>query len=84
MVGWLRRVNMVVVVLELGERQQVVLVLVLLLLLILLLLDEVMGVVETLVRVCRIGGDGVQHLALYSLARLAAADDRDDEMEPWN
>jgi hypothetical protein len=35
--------------------------------LLLLLLDEVV-VVETLVRVCRVGGGGMEHLALYSLA----------------
>ena len=98
-VGGLRRVNMVVVVecvLLLGKGQQVVLLLLLLLtllllvllllLLLLLLLDE-MVVVETLVRVCRVGGGGMQHLALSTLlARLGAAGDRDreDEMEPWN
>ena len=98
-VGGLRRVNMVVVVeclLLLGKGQQVVLLLLLLLtllllvllllLLLLLLLDE-MVVVETLVRVCRVGGGGMQHLALSTLlARLGAAGDRvrEDEMEPWN
>jgi hypothetical protein len=70
-VGWLRRVNMVVVVVErvllLGQRQQVVLLLLLLLALLLIWLLLLLGemvVVETLVRVCRVGGDGMQHLAL--------------------